>query len=341
MTIAANASIKYESGRSLVAFKAMTDSGDHTVFSVSDRIWSGRAGYEPDIRPDGIASGITILSADTLADKIAVTDLTAYLAGVLRNVTNTTVTITRATVSDYVINSIVLTPVAPSSATLSAIKGVEGSSFITTRGATGGPPYIPVGSIEIGQIKTTSQSSAVILSSEIFQTPGSHQERSDYPIYHRPRNYGYGVNTSVTAKKYAHIEFCDALDLCHTGGTCKYVYIKYYTPVFTTIDSHNGFSPSETTTTPIMAQKYATILGHGTSKINSSGFNAEVENGITDALVALDGEMLIFQFYPDTSAAPFMLTMGILRFISSLPQAGPSVLKCIVVSKMATARFAS
>ena len=333
MGTAGNAKIQYESAQSLVEYVAMTDSGDHIVFTSAANVWSDRVGYAPSIRPDGIITGIDILSAGTAADTIDNIAFTAWLAGVLKEVTATTITITRASSLTHIINSIILT-----GTTLSVIQGTEGSAFSASRAAAGGPAYIPVGSVEIGQVKTTVQASAVITSAEIFQTPGTHQERADHPLYRRPDNTGRGVIASSTSRKYAHIEFYNALSLCHTAGVAKAVYIQYYTPTFTTLES-DGFSPADKTSSQASAQRYDKILGYKTDDLKSTSFKAELSDGITDDLCALDGETLLFKFFPDQDAAPFMLTLGVLRFAAAFPQVGPISTSCAVVAKLPTARF--
>ena len=335
MGTAANAQIQYESAQNLKAFAALVDSGDHIVFTPIFDIMSGRSGYEPDIRPDGIISGIDILSAGSGNNEVDNIAFTAWLAGALKEVSATTVSVTRASSQTHVINSIILT-----GTTLSAVKGSESTGFSTTRGAAGGPPYIAVGSIEVGQIKTTSQTPAALTSSEIFQTPGTHQERADYPLYRRPQNLGYGVLASSTSRTNAHIEFYSALSLCHTGDLCRGVYLKYYTPTFTAIES-NGFTPADKQSSQSYAQRYDKMLGYKTDNLRSAAFRAELTDGVSDALIALDGEMLIFKTFPDSSSSPFMLTMGILRFDSSFPQTGPISTGCTVIAKLPTARFSS
>lgn len=336
MPTVANAQIQYESSQSLVTFSAMTDSGDHMVFTAAETVWSGREGCAPEVRPDGIVTGVDILSAGSGNDEVDSISFTAWLAAVLKTISATTATITRAFVSTHVINSIILTDT-----TISALKGAEGTAFSTTRGAAGGPPYIPVGSIEIGQVKTGSQVSAALVSSEIFQIVGTHQERADWPLYRRPRNYGYGINTSTTAKKAAHVEFYTAHPLIHEGGLCKGIYIKYYTPVFTAISTFNGFVPAEITSSSVMVSRFESVSGYKQNDIQASRFKAEVSDGITDAIVALDGEILIIKFIPDAAKTPFMLTLGTLRFLSSLPQAGDISVQCTIATRLPTARFAS
>jgi len=333
MGTAGNAQIQYESAQSLVSFAAMTDSGDHMVFTSAANVWSGRGNYAPVVRPDGVVSGINILSAGTGNNEIDNIAFTAWLAGVLKEVSATTTSITRASSLTHVINSIILTDT-----TLSAVKGTEGSAFSTTRDAAGGPPYIPIGSIEIGQIKTSSQTPAVITSSEIFQTPDTHQERADYPLYRRPDNTGRGILASSTSRKYAHIEFYSAHPLSHTGGVAKKIYIQYYTPTFTTIET-NGFSPADVGSSQGYAQRYEDVFGHKKDSLRAATFKAELTNGITGALPALDGETLLFKFFPDADAAPYMLTMGVFRFSSAFPQTGDILTSCTVIAKLPTARF--
>ena len=51
------------SGQTLFDYTKATDSGDHTVFTVSGKtVWSDKAGYEAIIRPDGVVSGSNMLS---------------------------------------------------------------------------------------------------------------------------------------------------------------------------------------------------------------------------------------------------------------------------------------
>jgi len=77
--------IQYESGQDLVPFVALTDQGDHMDFRSSDPLWSKREGYEPNVKPNGLATGGTV-TPGTDNDKVAVAALTCYLAGELKSV---------------------------------------------------------------------------------------------------------------------------------------------------------------------------------------------------------------------------------------------------------------
>ena len=81
---ASNAKIQYESGQDQVAFVALTDQGDHKDFRSADPLWSNRAGYEPDVKPNGLATGGAITPAVSgTKEAVDVAAFTCYLAGVL------------------------------------------------------------------------------------------------------------------------------------------------------------------------------------------------------------------------------------------------------------------
>jgi hypothetical protein len=155
---ASNAKLQYEAGQEYNAMTAMTDSGDHKMFSLSGiNLWSPRSGYEPVIRPDGLATGgeVTPGSAN---NNVSVAALTCFLAGVLTTVSaDSDVAITSPT-STHNISSVTIN----SSGVIAVVAGTDGTAFSATRGAAGGPPLIPVGSIEIAQVKLSSATSALI-----------------------------------------------------------------------------------------------------------------------------------------------------------------------------------
>src|SRR5512139_3103371 len=87
MSTAENAKIQYESGQDIVTFVALTDQGDHIDFRSADALWSKRSGYEPDVKPNGVATGgvvsVAVSGGNNVVDLAA---LTCYLAGVLTSV---------------------------------------------------------------------------------------------------------------------------------------------------------------------------------------------------------------------------------------------------------------
>jgi len=161
MPSASNAKVEIELGQQYHAMAAMTDSGDHQYFTISGgTVWSGKSGFTPDVRPNGIVSGRNLLSAGTTNDTVRIAAFTAYALGSLNTVTATSATIGRPTTAGYYqINSITMA----SDGSIAVVAGTShASAFSETRDASGGPPYIPVNSVELGQIRTTSSTAAAI-----------------------------------------------------------------------------------------------------------------------------------------------------------------------------------
>ena len=80
MANASNAIIYLEQGQVMVDYALMTDSGDHKIFSSAADTWSGRSGYEPIVRPNGVVSGrnLVIPSAAGTANLVDTLAFTAY-----------------------------------------------------------------------------------------------------------------------------------------------------------------------------------------------------------------------------------------------------------------------
>ena len=102
MPNAENGLLKYEGGQTLVSMVALTDSGDHKTMNSASTRWSNRSGYEPDVKPDGLATGGAVIPAVSgTNDLVDTAALTCYLAGVLTSVNaSTDETILRGTGAD-------------------------------------------------------------------------------------------------------------------------------------------------------------------------------------------------------------------------------------------------
>ncbi len=304
MAILSAASIYYESAQSQQPFAAMDDSGDHTLFTLATKPWSQAAGYEAVITPYGLVTGGAITPAAG-NDKVDVAALTAYMPGATgANATTgllsvgaaTDVSITRGLTTDtHCMTSITV----DATGAIAAVAGTDGTEFTETRGAAGGPPLIPVGSIEIGQVRTTSVTAAVVTAAEVYQVVGVSQERYDFPVY--SANYLEGKLT-----------FAAALPLIHTGGVAKKVYARVATPVFAEIARAKDWKPAETSNSAASEQYYDGTVGSYTSSLGQAGFTCSLGDGVTDALLAKAGQNLIFKFKPDKNKTPYQLTQGIL-----------------------------
>ncbi len=323
MATAENAKLQYEAGQTAYPMSALTDSGDATTFTSSATLFSNRSGYAPDVRPDGLITGGAVTVAASGSNNVVdVAALTCYLAGVKTTVAaDTDVTCARAATDVSKITSITIN----SSGAVAAVSGTDGSdaTFSETRGAAGGPPYIPVGSIEIAQVRYTGNTAAAVLSSEIFAVPGVHLERYDYPVY----DIDY---------ENAAVSFVSALPAIHTGDLAKGVYASYADPIFADVQLASDFTPAETTHSVSSTQIYGTTLGSSASSLGQASFTAYLSDGIGDSLVTLKNQDLWFKFYPDRYKTPYMLTLGKLGIARTFPAGDNIQAACTISSSTAS-----
>lgn len=314
MPTAENAKLQYEAGQNSVSMTQLTDSGDNTTFESAASLWSGRSGFAPVVRPNGVLTGLAV-STHASNDTVTVAAGTLNLNGVVTSVNAGTATASRGVSTDtHRITSIIIN----SSGAIAASAGVDGTAFSETRGADGGPPLIAVDAVEIAQVRTTSTSAAAVSSSEIFQVVGLHRERADFPLW--TVNYDEGSITLL-----------DALPDVHTGPTPKRVYASYASPIFADVALASDFVPPETTHSVASTQVYGTTLGSSSSTLNQGSFTAYLQDGVADALVSLKNQILWFKFSPDRYQSPYILCQGKLGISRTFP-AGDNIAAACTIS---------
>ena len=340
MASAENAKIQIETGQTHHAMAVMTDSGDHQVHTVSGgNLWSGKSGFTPDVRPNGIVSGRNLLSTNASNDTVSIAAFTAYSKGELQSVSATTTTITRtATTGVSQVHSITMA----SDGSIAVVEGTVGSdqTFSETRNAAGGPPYIPDESVEIGQIRVTSSTAAAIASTEIFQVIGTHTERYDNPVWIE-KNVGDGEAADSSAEKYAHIKFQSALQSIHTGGTVKHVYMSYNSPNFAEMQRAMDFTPAENTHSVSSTQYYRGTVASASKSLGQGGFTALLTDGVSDAIIAEQDEKITAKFYPDEDESPYIITQGHLGIKRSFPVDNQIQAVCTLTAEDMSASFQS
>lgn len=318
MATAENAVLQYEAGQSVVAMTELSDSGDQTTFESEASLFSGRSGFAPVIRANGLLTGGVVSAASSGSDDVVdVAALTCNLQGVVTSVAaDTDVSITRPASAVSKVNSITV----DSSGAIAVVAGTDGSTtaFVETRGAAGGPPLIPVDSIEIAQVRVTSDTSAAIDAAEIFAVVGVHTERADFPIANANNESG-----TVT--------FLSALPAIHTGSVPKKVYASYAEPIFAEVALSSDFVPAELSFTVNSTQIYGTTLGSTTSTLGQGSFTAYLETGVNDSLVTLKNQNLWFRFYPDRFLSGYILTQGVLGIARTFP-AGDNIQAACTIS---------
>jgi len=315
MPSAENAQIQYEGGQNSTPMSALTNSGDATTFNSAATLWSRRAGFAPTVRPDGLLSGGTVTATAT-NNQVAVTAISCNLAGVVTAVSAGNLLITRPAGNVSKVNSVTVN----SSGVLAMVAGTDGSTtaFVETRGAAGGPPFIPVGSIEIAQVRVTTSTAAAISAAQLFAVPGLHVERADGPLF--DINYTTG-----------QVVFQAALPLIHTGALPKGVFASYASPIFATIAQATDFVMPETSYSVSSTQIYGGNIGSASSSLNQGSFTAYLNNGVNDPLVVLKGQNLWFKYFPDRYQTPYTLCQGKLGITRSFP-AGDAISAACTIS---------
>ena len=306
--------IRYEAGQTAYPFEAMTNGGNAAVFSASFFPISNAAGFESVVAPYGLLTG-GVITPHTMANQVNVAALTASMAGATTAdasgvvaVASGSVTVTRPATAVAKVVSITV----DSTGALAAVPGTDGATaaFSEARGAAGGPPLIPVGSIEIGQVRMTTTGSAVLSANQIYAVPGLHLERSDYPVF--SVNYASG-----------EVTFAAPLAAIHTGNVAKKVYIKGAMPLFAAIPQTSDWVPAEATYSINSTETYDGPVGSSSSSLGQAGFSAILKNGITDAFLAQRGKAIWIEFRPDRDKMlPKQLTQGILGVSRTFPAGG-------------------
>ena len=340
MATSENAKIQIETGQTPNSYTAMTDSGDHKVHTVSGgTVWSGKSGYTPTVRPNGIVSGRNILSTSSTNDEVNIAAFTAYSKGSLQTISATATTITRtATTTVSQVHSITMA----SDGSIAVVEGTVGGdqSFSETRNAAGGPPYIPANSVELGQIRVTTSTAAAIDADEIYQVVGTHTERYDYPLW-TENNVGEGEAAAAAAKQNAFIEFASALPAIHTAAAYKQVFISWYTPIFTDQQRALDYTPAENSHSVSSTQYYRGTIGAVASSIGQGGFTALLDDGTTDAIVSEKDETLTVKFFPDENKTAYQLTQGKIGLTRTFPVDNQNQATVTVSAETITAEFSS
>lgn len=249
------------------------------------------------MRPDGLITGGEVIPAVAAGnDNVDVAALSCYIQGVkLAVAADTDVSITRPATAVSKVNSVTVT----SGGAVAVVAGTDGSTtaFSETRAAAGGPPLIPVTSIEIAQVRVISDTAAVITMDQIKEVPGVHKERYDYPSISKFYYGGY-VNAAAV------------LPLIHTGAVPKNIYASYAGPVLADLQKAYNFVPSVNSYTVNSEQVYGETVGSSSSTLNQATFELKLENAISDPVVKLEGDILWFKFFPNRYETPYRLDQG-------------------------------
>lgn len=321
MAALTNASLEYESGQTQYPFAAMTNSGDHKTFSLATKPWSQAAGYEYAIKPFGVINGGNITPAAGAGhNNVDVSLLLASAPGIAgANATTGEITVAAATNIAATRSAVGGTPYQTTSITMNnagaivAVSGTVGATQSETRGAAGGPPLIPVDSIELGQVRFSSITAAPVQASEIFATPGVHREMSDQPVFSEDP-----IRGTVT--------FAAALPLTHTGNVPKRVMARVATPIFAPIPYITSWKSADTSGSSNSEQTFDGPVGSVSLSLTQASAAMIAKDGITDAILKKRGQTLMFRYKSDKNRLPYQITQGVMTVARDFtPGANPKM----------------
>jgi hypothetical protein len=210
-----------------------------------------------------------------------------------------------------------------SSGAIAVVSGFEGASFSTTRGAIGGPPFIPVGSFSLGEVRFTAAADDEVDADEIFQVSGTHLEESYSPIWSEDWEKG-------------EIIFSSALPAIHTGGLPKGVYAAYYTPIYAEVPNASDFVPVEVSHSVTTKDRYGTVVATASRTLGQGSFNALLTTGIIDNLLRVKDKYIWFKFFSDRYRDENILTQGYLGISRTFPPGDAIQANCTISAEQAS-----
>jgi hypothetical protein len=226
-------------------------------------------------------------------------------------------------VAAYLVTSITVN----SSGSIVAVAGTDSASgFSETRGADGGPPYIPVDSVEIAQVRTSSTTSAVITDDEIKQDPGTHRE--EFAAYNI--NYASVVDR---IQGYAGVYFPGGLPAIHTGDLPAKVFVSYYTPTFSKLEDVRDFTAPGITGSVTSETFYGRAIADISESLNAGSFEF-APRGLADDFLGKARKMIWILFYlDDLDTSQFIQTLAAVYPGGSYPAEGVTVMTATLTAQ--------
>ena len=266
------------------------------------------------VRLDGQISGFT-LAPGTAYNSVDVSAGTGYLKGVEITVSGTTITdIQRPTASQ---TNVLWTALSvDENGTINKTVGTEGSSS-STRGAAGGPPYIPVDEFLIGYITTTyydgSASGAALINTDEINS--GTKEYASIPnskiVYHD----GSGND----AQDVGVVLFASQLDLIHSddGGSTtstRNVYAQYQDVLWEEAPDTYDFNLT-TDTASVESQSYDDDASQKSVGIESwsAGGNGYTDHSPSDFWNMLNAKKRWYREFPDKNKTGYYAGLSIVK----------------------------
>jgi hypothetical protein len=245
----ANASVLIELGSIAYPMAALTSvsspaSDVNKKFETQAEYISDLSELQADVRVDGVLSGFSLAPGASF-NEVDVAAGKLYLKGQLVEVSATTVTgLTRPTTQGQVL---VTALTVDDTGTINKTAGTEGATS-TSRGAAGGPPFLPIDEVLIGYVTATYYDGSA--SGEKVLTAGEidsyTKERAAIPsakvLHHDGDDGGTNKGCVVLANALPEIHAATAAG---PGTDVRNVYASYYEPEFEEVPDAKDFSFDE------------------------------------------------------------------------------------------------
>lgn len=283
--------------------EALTNSGDNTIYTASYAPFAFSAG-DPEVLPYGVETGCEVTpdttndQVDIAAGTVVMADHSAANSSGRVSVAAATLAVTRPASSNVRYEAIVVN--SAGTPAYAVVNGTDNATFVDTVGAAGGPPEIPDGQILVALVKLDSNTSALILETEILQfaavTSGpTSQERWDYPGWKDPiLNFAKTVDGQV--------EFHSALPVLHASSATKRVVLKGRSANLTRIPNIGSYSPPSLSISSSSTETFDGTIAATTTSVTDGSFEvAKLTDGIRDDVVKMKGKRVLVRFYEDES----------------------------------------
>lgn len=316
----ANASVQVELGSVSYPMSALTSVASPAAdinkkFLTSAQFISDLAALQPVVRVDGVTSGFS-LSAGSGYNEVDYTAGKLYLKGnIVEVVAGTISNVTRPTVIGEVL---VTALTVNASGTVNATPGTEGTTS-TTRGGTGGPPFLPADEVLIGYITATyydgsASGEKVLTTGEIDTYSKEYAAIPSAKVTQHDPDLNYGIIQLANALPDIH-----AATAAGPGTDCRNVYASYYEPEFEEIPDAKDFSYTEdvSTYTSKAYKDSSEEKAIGTPSWSAS-FNAYWTT-VEDILNLIKNSKRWIKHFPDDDLEPYWCGIAIVKINRSTP----------------------
>jgi hypothetical protein len=267
---------------------------------------------EAEVRLDGQISGFTITPGSGY-NEVDVSAGTCYLKGVELTVNATTITdLERPTAS--AVNVLWTALSVDENGTINKTLGTEGGSA-STRGAAGGPPYIPVDEVLIGYVvmgyfEGSVSGARVVSASEINSDT---KEYSAIPS----ANVIFHDGSGNDAQNVGVIEFASTLESIHSddaGATTftRNVYASYHDVLWESPPSAYDFNLT-TDTAIVESQDYNDAAAQKSVGVDSwsAGGSTYTDHSPNDFWTIINGKKRWYREFPDKNKTGFWAGLSI------------------------------